>query len=235
MLKQSANLFFKFVIGVLMCLFVFMSFSFAFTAAFSETVGYNVYHYNSELGREEIVCVHDAEDKNTTDCKCSDFTDELNHIRVTELSPKKEKVASALAQLFSIVLITGVIYGATWEFGNKDISNVKLRGKKENKFSGLIIGVIVSIPSILLFILLLLSKLEILKPEFLNTYRLLNSHFHGLLTLIFASSTTAAELSCLQVTYCGLLLLYLPLVCSLAYYLGYKDIKILEKFVYKKN
>lgn len=236
MFKQSANLFLKFVIGILMCLFVFMSFSFAFSAAFSDTVGYNIYHYNAELGKEELVCVHNEENKNDVDCKCGEYaSDELNAVRLTELSSSKKKVCNILAQIFSLVLISGVIYGTVWEKANKDISAVKFERVSENKWRGLIMGSIASIPSCILFVLLILSKFEILSPNFLSTYRLLNSHFHGILTLIYSSASSAADLSDLQILYCGLLLLYLPVLCGVAYLLGYKDIKIFEKIVYKKK
>lgn len=219
-----------------MCLFVFMSFSFAFSAVFSDTVGYNVYHYNSELGKEELICVHNAENKNNVDCKCSEYTaEELSSIRLTELSASKKMACSVISQIFSLVLISGVLYGTVWDKANKDISAVKFERISENKWRGLIMGSIAAIPSIILFILLVLSKLEILKPQFLSTYRLFNAHFHGLLTWIYSDAVTAADLSALQVTACGLLVLYVPVLCGVAYILGYKDIKIFEKIVYKKK
>lgn len=236
LLKHSASLFLKFSIGVLMCLFVFMSFEFAITAAFSDTVGYNIYHFNKEIGKEEQICQHDADNKNDVDCKCSEYSDEeLSSVRITELSQSKKNISAVLSQIFSIVLVGGVIYGTVWDIGNKDISAVKYGNKTEDKMRGVIIGLFAAIPSVIIYILLVLSKLEIMKPEFLNTYRLFNAHFHGVLTYIYSGAKSATDLSVFKILCCGLLQLYLPLISGVAYFLGYKDIKISEKIVYKKK
>ncbi len=236
MIGQGAKLFSKFAIGIVMCLFVFLSFNFAITAAFSDTVGYNVYRFNSETGKEELICEHNENDEALKDCKCSEIPeDQLSKIRITELSDSKQTVSMVLSQIFCFIMITGILYGSVWEIGNKDISAVKFSRTSENKLRGLVIGCVASIPSLAVYVLLLLSSFKILSPKFLSTYRLLNSHFHSVLTWIYNGAQTAAELSVGQLLLCFALVLYLPLIASLAYYLGYKDIKLVEKAVFKKK
>lgn len=236
MIGQGAKLFSKFAIGIVMCLFVFLSFNFAITAAFSDTVGYNVYRYNSETGKEELICQHNEKDENPPGCSCAEIPEEqLSKIRITELSDTKQTVSMVLSQIFCLVMMTGILYGSVWEIGNKDISAVKFHRTRENKLRGLVIGSIASVPSFAVYILLLLSSFEVLSPKFLSTYRLLNSHFHSILTWIYGGAQTAAELTSVQLILCLALVLYLPLVSAVAYYLGYKDIKLLEKAVFKKK
>ncbi len=236
MIGQGAKLFSKFAIGIVMCLFVFLSFNFAITAAFSDTVGYNVYRFNSETGKEELICQHNEKDENPPGCNCGEIPeDQLSKIRITELSETKQTVSMLLSQIFSFVMMTGILYGTLWEIGNKDISAVKFSRAKENKLRGLVIGSIATAPSLAVYVLLLLSSFKILSPAFLSTYRLLNSHFHSVLTWIYGGAQNASELSVVQLLLCFLLVLYLPVVSMLAYYLGYKDIKLLEKAVFKKK
>ncbi|MBE6729499.1 MAG: hypothetical protein E7568_04635 [Ruminococcaceae bacterium] len=236
MFKRGAKLFFKFAIGILMCLFVYFSFIFAFNAAFSDVTGYNIYHHNSETSREEIVCIHNAEDTNPDGCKCSEYDGEkLNKINITALSKEKENIAIALAQFFSIVLITAVIYGSVWEMGNKDFSAVRLGKISSSKSKGVAIGAIAATPSIVIYLLLVLSWAKILNPHFLNTFRLLNSHFHGYLTFIYSSAKIATDLTIAQILLCAVPAIYLVLVSAVAYLLGFKDIKLFEKAIYKKK
>ncbi len=233
---QGVKLFSKFAIGILMCLFVYLSFNFAITAAFSDTAGYNVYRYNSETGKEELICQHNENDENPPGCSCAEIPEEqLSKIRITELSKSKQTVSMVLSQIFCFVMMTGILYGSVWEIGNKDISAVKFQRICENKLRGLVIGSVASFGSFAVYVLLLLSSLEILNPKFLNTYRLLNSHFHSILTWIYGTAQTANQLSVVQLILCFALVLYLPLVSAVAYYLGYKDIKLLEKVVFKKK
>ncbi len=236
MIKEAGKLLTKFILGVIMCLFVFFSFEFAITAGFSETVGYEVRTID-EVSRKEIsVCYHDAENNPTTDCKCSEYDAEmLNTVPIKELSNSKKNLSRILAQIFSTVLMTGILYGTVWEVGNKDISAVKFGRTKYNLWRGAQMGLLASIPTFVIYLLLVLSSVSILKPQFLNTYRLLNSHFHGVITWIYNGAVSADSLTFMQILLCGLLCLYLPLICGIAYLLGYKDISLFEKSVFKKR
>lgn len=236
MIKLGGKLFSRFALGIIMSLIVFFSFNFAITAGFSDVVGHKVFHYNEELGREELVCYHDADNKPTEDCKCANYDPEkLNSLADRQLSKSREEISLILAQIFSFIMITGILCGTMWEKGNKDISAVKQGRVTENKLKGLHIGLIASVPSLVVYILLILSSMEVLKPVFLDTYRLLNSHFHYILTLIYSGAENAAQLSIGQLLLCGALHLYLPIISLVSYYLGYKDINFVEKITFKRK
>lgn len=236
LIKSGGKLFSRFAIGTLMCLIVFFSFNFAITAGFSYVVGQKIFYYNEETGREELVCYHDAENNPPVDCKCSNYDPQrLNALADKKLSDSRQNLSLVLAQIFSFVMMTGILCGTMWEMGNKDISAVKHGRTAENKLKGLYIGFIAAIPSIIVFILLVLSHLQILRPAFLDTYRLLNSHFHYILTLIYSSAQNAAQLSTVQLILCGALHLYLPLLSFISYFLGYKDVNLVEKLTFKEK
>jgi hypothetical protein len=219
-----------------MCLIVFFSFNFAITAGFSDTVGQRIYYYNEETGREEQVCYHDKDNNPPENCRCADYESEkLNPIADKKLSQSRQNISLVLAQIFSFVMITGILCGTVWEIGNKDISAVKQGRADENKLKGLYIGLISAIPSVLVYVLLVLSHLEIFRPEFLSTYRLVNSHFHYILTLVYSGAQNAAQLSSSQLILCGVIHLYLPIISFVSYYLGYKDINLAEKITFKKK
>ena len=236
LINSSVKLFSRFAIGTIMCLIVFFSFNFAITAGFSDTVGHKIYYYNTETGREEQVCYHNEFNNPPEDCKCSNYESEkLNPIPDKMLSKSRQNISLVLAQIFSFVMITGILCGTVWEMGNKDISAVKNGRVDENKLKGFFVGLIAAVPSLLVYLLLVLSHFEIFSPEFLDSYRLFNSHFHYILTLIYSNADNAAQLTALQLILCGALHLYLPVVSFLSYYFGYKDINFVEKITFKRK
>ena len=189
-----------------------------------------------ETGREEQVCYHDAENNPPENCVCADYDPtRLNALADRKLSQERQTISLVLAQIFSAVMITGILCGTVWEMGNKDISAVKHGRKKENIFSGLYIGLIAAVPSLVVFALLVLSHYKVLNPNFLDTYRLLNSHFHYFITLIYSSADNAAELTEMGLVLCGALHLYLPVISLISYAFGYKDINLIERITYKKK
>lgn len=236
MIKSGGKLFSRFAIGTIMCLIVFFSFNFAITAGFSDVVGQKIYYYDEEVGKEVQVCYHDKDNNPPEDCVCENYDlERLNALADKKLSQSRQNISLILAQIFSFVMMTGILCGTMWEMGNKDISAVKHGRASENKLKGLYIGIIATIPSLIVYILLVLSHFEVLRPAFLDTYRLLNSHFHYILTLIYSSAKDASQLSGGQVALCGALHLYLPLLSFISYFLGYKDINVVEKITFRKK
>lgn len=219
-----------------MCLIVFFSFNFAITAGFSDVVGQKVYFYDEEIGKEVPVCYHNADGTPNDDCKCSQYDEaKLNSIPDKKLSDRMQKISLLLAQIFSFVMMTGILCGTIWEMGNKDISAVKQGRATENKLRGLYIGLIAAIPSLIVFVLLILSHATVLKPAFLDTYRLLNSQFHYIITMIYSGAKDATQLSALKLCGIGALHLYLPLISMISYYMGYIDVNLVEVITFKKK
>ncbi len=236
LVKSGLKVFTRFALGTAMCLIVFFSFNFAITAGFSDVVGQKVYFYNEEIGKEVQVCYHNADGSPNEDCKCAEYDQELlNSIPDKKLSDRMQNTSLILAQIFSFVMMTGILCGTVWEMGNKDISAVKQGRTSENKLRGLFIGLIATIPSLAVYMLLILSHAKVLNPAFLDTYRLLNSQFHYVITLIYSAALNAAELSFGKLSLLGALHLYLPIISFISYYFGYRDINLVEVITFKKK
>lgn len=237
LVKNSWKIFVRFLISSMMCLVIFMSFIFVFTAAFSDVVGYNIYHYDQEHGKEIIVCEHDAVNKPIDICVCENYdATTLNPIAKTKLSDSRKNIAMLIAQIFSFVTVTGILAGTVWEIGNKDIFKVKHNMISESKLRGLYLGLIAAIPSFAVYVLLILSHLKVLNPEFLTPFQTLNPHFNYIISVIYNGvAVDASLLSATQLILCGVLTLYLPITAMISYYFGYKDINLVEKLTFKKR
>lgn len=138
-----------------------------------------------------------------------------------------------ISQIFTIILLFAFFYNPMWLEGDKDKNLVNFKRIEEDKYRGFKVGLIAIIPSLLLSILLILSKIgafyNILLP-----YKLINSSYFGLNSLIFSNVFKVTDINWVSIIISALLPILTPLVCGLAYIFGYNRIMMIEKVVYKK-
>lgn len=141
-----------------------------------------------------------------------------------------------ILSVFSYMAITGA---GGWKLGQDDLNKVKFNRRKEDIFRGFKIGFIECIPLIILSIALILSKAELL-PNFYVIYKILNGHMLIIINLIdgtFKGVTTAYLTEVSWGAIIGICSLsFFPMVVSgVNYILGYKDIMIMDKLMYKNK
>ena len=127
------------------------------------------------------------------------------------------------------------MYGSVWKIGNRDINRVEIGQQTENRWRGAVIGLLATIPSFLLYLCLLFSKIGICRPGFLSVYRAFNAPFWAIIHWIYGSAVLATDLSVGQMIGLFFPVLFLPVICTIAYAVGYADVRISEKFIYKKK
>ena len=108
------------------------------------------------------------------------------------------------------------------------------RAKKEDKLKGLKCGLIAVAPALLLIIFILITKNTICAKLPVVLYKFLNSSYYSVIEVVVGKSATFGELAVLRMIPLFLIQLFVPLVSLTAYLLGYKNISIGEKFIYKK-
>ena len=119
--------------------------------------------------------------------------------------------------------------------GSHDDNYVQLGRMDKDIHFGLKVGAVASVPSAVLYLLLILGKLGMVPGVILKWHRLINTPFIPYLDAVEMGAKTATELSVGSLLAVGATLLFVPLIGWLAYYLGYRQISIREKMVYKKN
>ena len=147
-------------------------------------------------------------------------------------------------------IFTGIIlYANTWAYGDRDANFVQFGRTKRDIFKGLKVGVIVSLPSFLMNIPVVLSKLEIIPFDFMPYYRILMAPLWPLINFIHpygavphpaveATELTEAMAATEAITWGQLgLMALLPLIfvgfCWAGYELGYHRISLGFKLVYE--
>lgn len=150
-------------------------------------------------------------------------------------------VLQIIMGLISVLIYFFIISGPTWKLGNGDLNKVKYKKMEEDKLRGLKIGLIASIPIFVMNLLLLLAKAELF-PNFYVAYKLLNSPLFNILGIIdgtFLGVENTAYLSYVSwgsiIAECILTSVITPLFCHINYTLGYKDIILSDKIIYKNQ
>ena len=229
--KYAFHVFLRTLLSSVLCVFLFLSVSVLSLGLFGSNVGYRiteatesgelvvVKEYYYKLGEEEVTSLKLPEGQM------------LEQIR--DISPGVQRGVDIVTQLLMLVVVGAFPYTMMWTLGDKDTVGVRYRGHKEKMFRGLLIGALGSIPSALLYVFLLLSKFGLLSGSYLALYRLLNMPYLPYLGMIVpASVQSAVDLTIAQLLGIFPIVLVVPLVCCVAYILGYKQISIQEHATY---
>ncbi len=136
-------------------------------------------------------------------------------------------------QVILISMFTCSVYIPFWEYGDRDNNLVLFNKRNKDLTYGLKVSLLVVIPYLFSSVLLLLYKLGV--PSWtLLIYRIVNVQFIYVINYLVDIENAAAT-SWFSVVICMLLPLYTVLVASVGYILGYKQISLKEKLIYKSK
>ncbi len=138
--------------------------------------------------------------------------------------------------IFLIPLYVSLIYSPIWTEGDRNRNMVQFGHIERDKFKGLKIGLLLTIPYLLLNLMLTLSTCGVL-PDLFWLYKILNAHLWPLLNILnpIREGMSAATMSVPALIVCWLTSLYPTVISVVAYALGYKGIMVVEKLIYKNK
>ncbi len=235
-LKYAAKTWVKSVVAAIMCLFVYISIQFVAVNLFTKEIGYTVYEV-VDSRRGEALYTHyyaDGEDLKAKEYENSEIKVETVKER-SLLTDGQNITAQMVSQVFSLFIIGAMIYQRIWSIGTSDNNKVKFNRMKEDKLRGLKIGCMAAIPSFMVYLLLILARFGIASEGLFAVYRLLNVHIFGYMNLLFGVGVKVVEIPVFKIVLAAVPLLILPVICTVAYFLGYKDISVSEKIIYKNK
>ncbi len=235
--KSGLSLFGRLIIVNIMCFFMVISINVLVTAAFTQNIGYTAYGTSSDSSEQVELYTHydkDGEDTKLKEYEDKGYTITKSNIR-SQLSGTGYTVFHVVAQLFCIALLASFIYPNFWQMGTKDSNLVQFKHKKEDKLKGLKGGLVAIIPSLLVLAFITATKSGISAKFPVVLLKFLFSSYYSLIELTIGKVATLGELSVLQILPVFLMQLFVPLVAFIAYLLGYKNISLGEKLIYKKN
>ncbi len=232
--RTSVKVWLRLLIASVMCTVMWLSFSVFSLSIFGQVTGYQVYSYD-ENGENPVLSESHVYAPDEDRSQEIELDDNQQIVYTREIPRGYDIATNILSGLLSLVIFGLFPYNTLWEMGSRDNNYVQLGRVDEDKLFGLKVGTITSIPSIILYFLLVLGKFGIVPNSIIAFHRLLNAAFIPYIDAVEMGAKAATELSIGSVVALGATCLFIPIVCWLAYYLGYRQISLREKMVYKKS
>ncbi len=221
--------------GVLCCI-TFMSASMLGNALLGKTVGYQIVEVaasGEDTGTKVVEEYRYAEDEEPITADDLALEENQNFISVREMSPGKTRGLNIVLQLIMLLLHCALPYAFLWDLGAKDDNRVRYQNMREDALRGLKLSLMASAPGILLYVLLVLSRLSPLPQGIASAYRLLNVPYVPFINWLFPIGTAFVDIPVWRVLLVGVTLIPVVFVGWGAYRLGYRQFSIQEHLTYK--
>lgn len=234
------------IIAAIISIFLVFSMNVICSALFTADIGYKAYVYEVETDGEALAEYEYFYTDNDGDGK-DDGTDTLKEeyenqgYTVTTVKQRStltgmgKAVFLILSQVFAFVMVIAFASNASYKQGFKDSNLVNIGHTKKDMLKGLKIGLVGNIPFFALTVLMVVMAAG-LAPAFRTVwYAFLSGHFYSLIMWIAGEVLTVGEISTFQYALLVLVQFIVPVISCVAYILGYKEINLFEKIMYKKE
>lgn len=236
-LRRTLSVLWRFVFANLICIFAYFMVATLCTTAFTKDIGYNAYGTLDDSSSTVYLYTYyedSGEDTLLAEYEQKGYTVTTSSIR-SELAGWQSAVLHIISQIVCLVLTTIFLYSVCWSYGFSDRNKVHFNRIKEDKLSGAKIGLAATGLHFIVLLVYIIFALGVYPNCSLLIYKLFNASFIPALTVIFGDAATAGEATTVGYLFAALLLLIPSVITGISYLLGYKDISITEKLIYKNN
>ena len=229
--------FFKLVLVNVLCAVIVLSISIITSNAFSEDVGYMV--YGMPKGEEEPKYLYSYYFENGEDTEKAKFEaegyTELSQHPITASTKTGDIIFLTVSGILCFAALAAILYPAVWKEGSKDRNLVHFGHIAEDKLKGLKLGIVAIIPALLLFVFFIVTKGNITADFPAVWLKFLNANAYTFIDLLQNGALHLKEVPVLNLALMALTQVTVPIICFGAYILGYKEISLLDKLMYKKK
>ena len=160
-------------------------------------------------------------------------------IIVVSILPISENIVfQVCCGLFTLLLYWALVNGSAWKLGNDDLNRVNFGRMEKNLWRGVQVGLLASIPMFVLDLALIVLNLfdcGAASQWGLVVYRVLNMHYIVFLNLVAGTDATLLDLPVWKTLIICLMSLVTTACTTVGYLLGYKDIVLMDKLMYKNR
>ena len=244
----GGHLFLRAAIASVLSLIVYMSVAFVFTSIGTEKIGYTVYreengvlvnignYYYDDLDalESEARLTQEVQDGESVDAETGETVIYRTQSIRSNLPQWMKVLSFLIAEFCMIGMYTSMLYVTAWEDGNKTYAQVRYEHGKADPMRGLKAGLIASIPCLIAWVALLVSRFSDLLPTFGGTVKWFFIPYFPIVTAALPTALSA------DATWWALPVLLLlaavkPLTCHFAYRMGYADKTLKAIILYKGN
>lgn len=234
--KTGVKLSGSIIVAALLSFFLCISLNVICTALFTEYTGYDAYGYKNENEEAKLLYTHNYADGDDT--KKAEYEEQgykiIEHKNRSVLSGSEKTAFLVITQVLSFITVLSFASGSVYKQGFKDSNLVRVGHIKKDVLKGLKIGFTANIPFFVLYVITVIMALGTAGGFRTVWYAFLNSHFYSIILWICGGSETVAELGVLKFVLLFAVQLIVPLISATAYVLGFKEINLFEKIIYKK-
>lgn len=232
-LKTSLKVWLRLAFASFLCLIVWASIYAMSTALFADVVGYRVYELDESGEHNRLVTEHyyaEGEDVNAE----IPLKEGQSVYTIRQSSEKVNRNTGIISSIFTLLIFASFPYNMLWNVGSKERNYVNFERLDKDILFGLKVGAVATIPSAVLYVLLILGKFGVLSDAIIRWHRIINTPFIPYIDAVEGGVKAATELSFGSLLAVAVPLFFVPLVCMVGYVLGYRQISVRERLIYKK-
>lgn len=204
----------------------------------TETIGHIAYSVDKEGNVEELYTHYY---KDGDDTKLQEYKDKGIEVRTqTFRSTVSEGVSRSLdiiAGVLGFIMLFAFIYNIFWTRGDKDANLATFGHIVLDKYRGIKLGLLITVPFAVSYLVLLIDKIFSLfsSSAYLFIYRLINYNMYPIIEVATRGAENAGGVPAWAFLMLFVTLIPVPAISAFGYYCGIKGISIKEKIVYKKD
>lgn len=231
--KIAGQVWLRIVVSTVMCCVLYLSMSVLSGGLLSRTIGYRIAAVN-ESGETTLVEEHYFTD-GETEASIPAAGEGQTVLEITELPHGVKVVVDILTTVMMLFLLGVFPYNLLWELGGKDETKVRYKGRKPDSWRGFRIGWMATIPAALLYVALWVVRFAGNGGLYLAIYRVLQMPYLPFINALIGNTANPADVAVWKLAICAVTLLFIPVVCGLSYWLGFRRFSIAEHLTYKKT
>lgn len=230
-------------LAAVMCIIVYMSILFIYRSVGNPTViGYTqtVMEFNSDgeaISEKQTKTYYfkDGDNKEVPESTESTYYNKLYG---------KDAFPEVFSQILMFIISAFMIYSNAWGFGSHSNNSDKIAGRKHNAFTGIKLALFSSGAFFISYLVMLFSKLAVSFNFAMSLFGLVNASYLPLLNAFVENANGTTGLVAVlnnspnDFSWVGMLVMLIPLaikiiICFIGYELGYRNISIKEKIIYR--
>ena len=231
-LSISGKVLVRLALASVLCAIMYLSMMFIATGMFSDVVGYQI-HEEKEDGTIVLVEEHIYKDGEQHRAQ-SDVEDNQVLTALRKVPDRTLTVFNVIAQIMMLIVLAVFPYHVMWEFGNRDDTKVRYKGQRMDLYRGFRVGAFATIPYMLLWVLLVMTKFGVLPEQYTQVYRVATIPFLPYVKWALPAANVC-DADIMQLLLLLPMMLFVPIVCGVSYRMGHNHFSIREHLVFAKK
>ena len=241
-MKQGASIVSKGIVTVLMINLLTLILLFSLTTLAigmgTETIGYVAYSVDEEENVEELYTHYY---KDGDDTKLKEYEDKGIEVKTQTFRSTVSKGISytldIVAGVLGFIMLFAFVYNLFWTRGDKDANLATYGHIALDKYRGVKLGLLITLPFAFSYLLLVVDKIFSLFSSslYLFIYRIVNYNMYPIIEFATRGAENAQGVPTWALLLLLVTLIPIPAISALGYYCGIKGISIKDKIVYKKD